>query len=305
MGIREIEVDQPMLEAAREGPVPVVERLIGPTRGEPGLPDEVTRPRLVRRSRSPGALPVVCRGIRPADETRGPGRARLHGIQLCPDPVVGLDGLSAVPVGRDVGRDVRRSGRGPADVRVGVGVGVGVGRTLGDRHRQRPSRLEQGLEAVDDPHPAVLDVRPGERAARQVAVGETQPGELRPQLGEQPFDPARRLGGHRVVVADMPGVDEAIRRLEDLDDPVDRWAPVGERGEEGLAGDGRLREGCRVEVGTGELRVDERLEHPLDRCLNVDLVDVRSGHVVASSSVSDRASSPTLRPTSAVVNGRA
>ena len=264
MGIGQVEVAQPVGLALGQRPVAIAERLIGSRGRQPGLPDEVASACLVRRRRSLGPLPVVCRGIRPADQAHRGGGAGRNSSELVPDGVVDLDRLGPMPVAGDV----LRRGRGLDPAVRGVG---------GDG-RQRHTRFENGFEPAEHPVPTAADTGRGERAAGEVAVNDAQQGQPLPCAGEGPLDAARRLGLHRRVVADVPGLNEPVRRVEHLDGPVDGGRAVGRRQGVGLTGPRRVGEGRAMEVAASEVRVEQGLEDRLDLGADIELVDLGARH---------------------------
>ena len=122
--------------------------------------------------------------------------------------------------------------------------------------------LEQRLEAVDDLDPAQPHVLPRLRAERQVAVTERDPGDRTVVVGgcQRPLDPTWRLGGHLVVVVDVPRDDETVWRIERLDHAVDRESfAVDDHVPERRTRLERRVEPCAVEVLHRVVRVDECL----------------------------------------------
>ena len=204
----------------------VSERAVGLAGRDQRPRDHVRRPGLVGGTRAGRARPVVRRRVGPAEQLLVVvGGARGEAEQV-PDRVVGLDALAAVPV----------AGRGLADTGTSRS-GSGSGR----------AGLEQGLHPVEDPDPAVLDVRPRERAEGEVAVDQPDAGEVLADLLDGPLDAAGRLGGQRGVVQHVPGLHEPSRRARGrrghlLDDAVDGVAAVGRDGAIGPAGARRLDE---------------------------------------------------------------
>ena len=134
------------------------------------------------------------------------------GVEQVEGRVVGLDPLPPVPVG------------------VGGGLVVGGAGSTSGRGRQRPVSITLFIASITQTQPSLTFAQvSGLRG--QVAVDQPDPGQAVGDLLDGPLDPARRLGGHRRVVEDVPGLDEPAghagrRRGHLLDDAVDRVAAV-------------------------------------------------------------------------------